>query len=383
MSNWFDTAELETRRNNLQARLAKENLDGMLIFRQESMYYLTGYETFGFCFFQCLYFGANGDRFLLTRSADLRQAQITSDLEEVHIWVDGVQGGPAPQLRDLLESRGVRGSRLGVEFESYGLTARRGRELEASLLGFCELVDCSELIDSLRMVKSEAELALVRKAGQLADDALDAAIERIAPGADEGHILADMQGAVFRGGGDYPGNEFIIGSGEKALLCRYASGRRKLEANDQLTLEYAGVYAHYHVAMMRTALVGQVHSEHQRMFDAALEAMQACQETLAPGATAHDVFHAHARVLDKAGLRDHRLNACGYSLGARFTPSWMDYPMFHDGNEQEIVPNMVMFLHMILMNSESGRAMTLGETVIVGQQGNERLSRHQLSLIAQ
>ena len=377
----FSTDEFEARQARLRGVLADLGLDGLLLFRQESMYYLTGYETFGFCFFQCLVFRADGRLCLLTRSADLRQAQLTSTIGDIRVWVDGVPGGPAPQLRDLLDELGLRGARLGAEFESYGLTHRRGRELDAALEGFCSLEDCSELVGVLRMVKTPAELEHVRRAAVLADDALDAGAALIAPGADEGEILAAMQGAVFAGGGDYPGNEFIIGSGERALLCRYASGRRRLESRDQLTLEFAGVMRHYHVAMMRTSIVGQVHPEHRMMFDAARDALIACDEALRPGATAHDVFHAHARVLDAAGLADHRLNACGYSLGARFTPSWMDYPMFHDGNDQVIEAGMVMFMHMILMNSDSGRAMTLGETVVVGERGNERLSRHPRELI--
>ncbi len=377
----FSVGEFEGRQAKLRRVLDDRGLDGLLLFRQESMYWLTGYETFGFCFFQCLYFGADGRMCLLTRSADLRQAQLTSVIGDIRVWVDGVPGGPAPQLRDLLNDFDLRGARLGAEFESYGLTHRRGRELEAALAGFCTVEDGSELVDVLRMVKSPAELEHVRRAAALADDALDAGTGLIAPGADEGRILAAMQAAVFAGGGDYPGNEFIIGSGPRALLCRYASGRRRLDVDDQLTLEFAGVVRHYHVAMMRTALVGQVHPEHRRLFDAANDALAACDEALRPGATAHDVFHAHARVLDAAGLAAHRLNACGYSLGARFTPSWMDYPMFHHGNEQAIEPGMVMFMHMILMNSDSGRAMTLGETVIVGEHENERLSRHPRELI--
>ncbi len=377
----FSQPELMARQARLRDLLKQKNLDGILLFRQESMFYLTGYDTFGFCFFQCLYFGADGTIFLLTRSADLRQAQITSNIGDIHVWVDGVPGGPALRLKALLGENGAGGKRLGVEYESYGLTARRGRELDTALQDFCVLEDQSELVSVLRMVKSPQELEYVRRAGELADDALDAGIAEIGPGADEGRILAAMQGAVFAGGGDYPGNEFIIGSGQRALLCRYVSGRHVLSQQDQLTLEFAGVFRHYHVCLMRTVLVGKVDPAHQRMFDAALEALQACQETLRPGATAHDVFQTHAAVLDRAGFEKHRLNACGYSLGARFTPSWMDYPMFHDSNEQMIEAGMVMFLHMILMNSDDGRAMTLGETVIVGDNGNERLSRHTPSLI--
>ena len=92
-----------------------------------------------------------------------------------------------------------------------------------------------------------------------------------------------MQGAVFRGGGDYPGNEFIIGSGENARLCRYYSGRRKLSKEDQITLEWAGAYRHYHAAMMRTIPVGRVTDQHKRMFDVCLESIEACQEVLRPG----------------------------------------------------------------------------------------------------
>jgi Xaa-Pro aminopeptidase len=75
----------------------------------------------------------------------------------------------------------------------------------------------------------EAELACVRRAAELADDALQAAVDHTRAGADEGVILARMHDAVFEGGGDYPGNPFIIGSGPGALLCRYFSGRRRLD----------------------------------------------------------------------------------------------------------------------------------------------------------
>jgi Xaa-Pro dipeptidase len=94
-----------------------------------------------------------------------------------------------------------------------------------------------------------------------------------------------------------------------------------------------------------------------------------------------EVFDAHARVMDNSGMLEHRLNACGYSLGATFTPTWMDYPMFYKGNPEPIVPGMVLFLHMILMNSLEGTAMTLGQTIRIDEDGPVRLSRHDTRLI--
>jgi Xaa-Pro dipeptidase len=190
-----------------------------------------------------------------------------------------------------------------------------------------------------------------------------------------------MHSAVFSGGGDYPGNEFIINSGEDALLCRYHTGRRRLDKDDQLTLEHAGVYRHYHACLMRTLLIGRAHPEHITMFGACADAMQACIEALKPGRPIGEVFDAHASVLDAAGYRVHRLNACGYSLGATYTPTWMDWPMFYEGNPVEAVPNMIFFIHIILANSDTRRAMTLGQTVRVTESGSERLSRVPLELV--
>ena len=109
------------------------------------------------------------------------------------------------------------------------------------------------------------------------------AIEATRAGADEGEILAAMHHAIFAAGGDYPANEFIIGSGADALLCRYKSGRRRLDADDQLTLEFAGVSRHYHAAIMRTHVVGRERPLHRPYHAAAREALEACAAELRPG----------------------------------------------------------------------------------------------------
>jgi len=381
MALHFARTEYDRRIATTCAAMARQGLDGLLLFQQESMYYLTGYDTFGFCFFQCLYLGADGRLALLTRSADLRQARHTSIIEDIRIWTDAAGARPAGELRAMLESLGCKGKRLGIENQSYGLTHFNGKQVDEALSGFVKLADASGLVNMIRVVKSPAELRYVRKAGELGDAALKAAVRKTRAGADEGEILAAQQGAVFAGGGDYPANEFIIGSGRDALLCRYKSGRRKLSKRDQLTLEWAGVYRHYHAAFMRTLIVGKPSRQHLAMDAACREALAAVEEQLSPGRTAGDVFAAHARVMDQHGMRNHRLNACGYSLGAKFTPSWMDSPMFYEGNDVEIGPGMVFFAHMILMNSEAGAAYCLGRTYIIAEKRPEPVSKASLGMI--
>ncbi|WP_422371174.1 M24 family metallopeptidase [Hoeflea sp.] len=382
MALHFEREEYAARLSKLTASMQEEKLDAVLLFAQESMYWLTGYDTFGFCFFQCLVVKSDGEMTLLTRSADLRQARHTSTVENIVVWTDRSKADPTMDLKDLLSELDLLGARIGVEYDTHGLTGANCRKLDNQLQSFAELTDASYLVSRLRLIKSPAEIAHVRRAAELADAALDAAIPLIKPGADEADILAAMQGAVFAGGGDYPANEFIIGSAEDALLCRYKSGRRKLSGNDQLTLEWAGAYAHYHAAMMRTVVIGEPSARHMELYAASREAMDAITAILKPGTTFGQVFDAHADVMDEHGLTRHRLNACGYSLGARFTPSWMEHQMFHAGNPLEIVPDMTLFAHMIIMDSESGTAMTLGQTYLTTDDEPVSLSGKSLDLIA-
>jgi Xaa-Pro dipeptidase len=281
----------------------------------------------------------------------------------------------------MLESLGVRGKRLGIETKSYGLTHFNGKAVDAALDGFCHLVEATEVVDLLRLVKSPAELKYVCKAGELGDLALKAAIKKTKAGADEGDILAAQQAAIFAGGGDYPANEFIIGSGRDSLLCRYKSGRRALAKRDQLTLEFAGVYRHYHAAFMRTLIIGKPSRAHLAMDEAAREALAAVEEKLRPGFTAGEVFSAHAQVMDSHGFQKHRLNACGYALGAKFTPSWMDNPMFYADNPIELGAGMVFFAHMILMNSEAEKAYCLARTYILTDRAPQPVSTYPLDMI--
>jgi Xaa-Pro dipeptidase len=381
MALHFERGEYADRLSKLTARMQAEKLDALLLFAQESMYWLTGYDTFGYCFFQTLIVKADGSMTLLTRSADLRQARHTSVIENIVVWVDRVNADPTLDLKNLLSDMDLLGAKIGIEYDTHGMTGRVARLIDNQLSTFGQISDASYLVSRLRLVKSPAELAHARRAAELADDALDAALPLIKAGGEEAEILAAMQGAVFLGGGDYPANEFIIGSAEDALLCRYKAGRRKLDASDQLTLEWAGASAHYHAAMMRTVVVGEASMRHQELHKACLETIKAIEDVLVPGHTFGDVFDTHARILDERGLSRHRLNACGYSLGARFSPSWMEHQMFHFGNPQEILPDMTLFVHMIIMDSESGTAMTLGQTYQTTEAAPLSLSRHALDLI--
>ena len=318
MAVHFSEEEFSKRKQNTLKSMKESNLDALLMFRQESMYWLTGYDTFGYVFFQTLILDNKGNVILLTRAPDLRQAQNTSNIEDIRIWIDEDGSNPTNDLKKILNELDLKDKNIGIEYEAYGMTGRNALRLNKSLENYCKIEDQSELITKLRVVKSNEELVYVRQAAQLADNALSEAWKYTKAGVNEAKILAEMQKVVLEGGGDYPANEYIIGSGNNALLCRYQAEKRNLSNTDQLSLEWAGTFKHYHSAMFRTIPIGKADPKHIKMHEACVEALTNCEKTLVSGKTAGEVFDAHAKTFDNLGYNKARMNACGYSLGSTF-----------------------------------------------------------------
>ena len=217
MALHFTKEEFKNRKSKVLKSMKEQNLNALLMFKQESMYWLTGYDTFGFVFFQSLILREDGEIILLTRAPDLRQAQNTSNIKNIIIWEDKEESNPTDILKNILIDLKLKGKNIGIEYDSYGLTGRNALKLNDSLKDFGNLEDKSELISYLRVIKSNEEIVYVRKAAELADNALDAVWKTAKAGVNEGKILAEMQKVVFEGGGDYPANDYIIGSGHNAL----------------------------------------------------------------------------------------------------------------------------------------------------------------------
>ena len=373
----FAPEEFAARIARARASLAAQNLAAVLLFAQESLYYLTGYDTSGYVFFQCAVLTAEERPItLLTRRPDLEQARRTSTISDVRVWYDAEDADPTADLLAILQECGLRGSRVGIELNTFGLTGFNHARIAQRLAGWCALSDASGLVRTLRLRKSPAELAYVRRAAALADASLAAMLEAVRPGAFEGDIAAAGSAAILRGGGDPAPSGPVLGSGERALLIRSATGFRHLDPADQLTIEFAAPYRRYCACLMRTVAVGRIGDAQRRMFAVTREALQAMTEAAQPGRPLGEIDAAHRRVFDASGHAAHRMAACGYSLGATYRPSWMDVPpMLYAGNAQPALSGMVLFLHAILIDPAAGLAMSLGHTLIIGDGGPEVLTR--------
>jgi len=371
----FSRAEFAARQQRALDAMRAQGLDALLLFRQESMYYLTGYDTMGYITFQCLLLHSSGQSTLLTREPDRRAAALTSIIEDVRIYMDDPCVNSAASLRDIAAEYALQGKVVGIEYNAFGLNAARAHMVEEAFDGFCTLRDASDLVSGLRLIKSEAEIHYIEKAAELADRALRLAIDMARPGVSEGEILGAMQSEVFVNGGDYAASRWIVGCGDHAMLVRHFTGHHlRLQCNDQLQLEFGAAYLHYHACLFHTIYVGEASTGQRRMHAAAVESLAAVQAACRPGNTVGYMFEQYARVAEQHGMSQFRLNACGYSLGATYPPTWMDGALICRGNSLLIEPNMVFFPHMVYLDSDRKITGCAGQSLLVTRDGCKALS---------
>ena len=232
----FSRLEHLDRQARLRHQLRVDEFDAILVFAQESHYWLTGYDTGGFVFFQCAVVTADEQPIvLLTRRPDLIQARITSTMEDIRIWWDAEDANPALELRSILDELGLRGKRVAIELNTHGLTGWNLWRVQSALEGFCSLDNDNNMIRRLRLIKSPAEIEYTRKAAEILDRSLSAVISASRPGILDSEIKAEYLRSVLADGADMPPNPPLFNSGPRATYGRGVSEPRRIEANDQIS----------------------------------------------------------------------------------------------------------------------------------------------------
>jgi len=362
----FSREEFAERQQRVRNSMCEQELDGLLLFKIEDMYWLTGYDSDGFCIFGTMFIGTDGQLTQLVRPADLGNASYSSICEDVRTAPDSQNSNRAEQVKDLLKSLKMKGKRVGIQVDTMGLTPRLFLQIKESLSDWCELIVVGDFIRELRLVKSSQELAYIRKAGEILDTALTKTLEVVTSGIFEGDIYATFYDALFRLDGDLPAHIPPFGSGKSALNLRYTTKRKHVLENDQVTLELGVGYRHYHAASMCVVLTGpEVNERHLKMHAVSVAALDAVQSILRPGTTVGEIYDTYRQTLESNGEHDAVLTVCGYTMGAAWPPTWMEQPLIFEGNPVVLEENMSFFTHMILNDRETGLSMAVAEQAII------------------
>ena len=362
----FSREEFSSRQNRTRKLLQELELDGLLIFKIEDMYWLTGYESDGFCIFGSMFIGTDGALTHLARPADLGNLSYSSICKDIHISPDTQSSSRAEHIKDMLRSLGMEGKKIGIQLDTMGLTPRLFLEIKGTLDGWCNLTAAPDFIRILRLVKSPQELKYFRKAGEIMDTVMSKVVEVTYPGAFEGDIYATFYDTLFRLDADLPAHIPPFGSGDSALNLRYTTKRKNVSENDQVTLELGLGYRHYHVACMGVVLTGpDINERHLKMHKTSVSALDAVQTALRPGTTVGELFDIYKATLEEQNEHDAVLTVAGYTMGAMWPPTWMEEPLIFEGNPLVLEENMTFFTHMILNDRKTGLSMAVGETAIV------------------
>jgi Xaa-Pro dipeptidase len=372
----FPRSEHLARQARFRAALQDRGADAMLVFSQESLYWLTGYDTGGYVFFQCAVITAD-DRpiVLLTRRPDLLQARTTSTIEDIRIWWDADDANPARDLLGILEELGLKGGRLLIELNTHGLTGWNLWRCQTTLGDWCQLEDDRNLIRKLRVIKSPSEIAVMRKAAEICDRSLQRVIEAAQPRMLDSDLKAVYLASILGDGADMPPNAPLFNSGERAVYGRGVTNPRRLETQDQILVEYPVPFRHYNVKTEWMIVLGKAPDRQRHMYDVARDALTRMTDLARPGTPLGEIFDCYADALDRGGYRSARYGATGYSVGISFAPTSMDVPpMIYSGAATLCEPGMTLFYHVMSGDADTGLAMGVGHTLLVTEGAPEVLT---------
>jgi Xaa-Pro aminopeptidase len=297
-----------------QARLRQElihaNLDALLVTSLPNVAYLTG-----------LFASAAGvvitrDRAVLV--TDGRYLGIAKDLVDDVPSLDLVIT-PASKPFDTAfaeELCSISDGRAG--FESAHLTVKRHTDLQtrlATMAPGCILEGTEGLVERLRIVKDEWELALLQEAGSRLSDAAKCIIPKALAGMREREVAALIEAELRRVGFDKPAFDTIVASGPNSAVPHYRAGDRILSPGDLVVLDFGGMFHGYAVDLTRTITMGPPDDRQRRLLDDVAAAQEAAFAVVHEGVLATDIDRAARESMTRAGLADAFGHGTGHGLG--------------------------------------------------------------------
>ncbi|UOQ56916.1 Xaa-Pro peptidase family protein [Leucobacter allii] len=374
-------AELDARLERVRAAMRGAELDGLLVADPANIFYLSGYNAWSFYTPQLLFVPLEGEPVLAMREMDALGAHRTAIR-----YADGVLGYPEPLVHrpdthpmvwvaEQLRERGhARRGRIGFEGDAHFFAVRSYLALREGIPEW-DLVESRELVNWVRLVKSDFEIGEMRAAGRVASAAMRAAVDAIEEGVPLYELAARVQAAQARGvagaDGDYPAivPMFLYGDGADTPHLTWTDER--FGADTAVSIELAGAHHRYHAPLARTVALGRPSPELERLAAVTVEGLDAALAVLEPGRTPADAHAAFSRVLAGHGLE--KRSRLGYSIGIGFPPDWGERTVSLRADDRtELRENMTF--HVIAGMWMTGYGFEASESVRVAPGGADVLT---------
>ena len=373
---FFLIEEYHQRLAALREKMVAREIDALLLAAPENLYYVTGYQTFGFHNYQLLCVPIESEPFLILRNLE-------SYLVQRYAWIDDVVGwddtdDPIAITVEALRAHNLLGKRIGIEERSFFLRVCHWRALNEKIN---TVVDGSGLVEKCRARKSPREVEYMREAARMTDLGMQAAIQEIQAGKSENDVAAGAFDTMTRAGAEYLTRDPIVTSGDRAGIPHTCYYRRQLQDGDSVLLEMSGVYNRYYSPLMRGVVIGGANPKLERLADACIEGLNAAIEAVRPGATSGEVDEACRSVIEREGLWEYFRKRTGYSVGIGFS-SWGEGGIVSLEKDDPSVLEPGMCFHMppaVRLYGEAG--LGFSETVHVTETGCEVLGKTPRELV--
>lgn len=365
---YFELDEYQRRVAATREQMARDNLDLLLLFGQEATCWLSGFYTHGHFAYICLGLPREGEPFLILRKMEEQAANATTWVETRYIYHD--HEDPIEFTRRAVVDAGFDKARIGIDKHSWYLTLERFEQLSAALRD-AQFVGEGRMMEKLRIIKSPAELALLRVAGRAVDSAMQAAICATKPGAGERQIASAMASARIMAGSDLP-IDGVLTTGPRTLQGHGPWTDRSIEAGEPFYYEFHGIRSHYWARSLRSGVLGSASPRQRMLADLLIGAQDAAIALMKPGVDAREVDAACREPILAAGVQDRETyrRRIGYCLGLNFRPTPGEMILeFKPDADFRLAPGMV-FLMLVM-----AEGVGIGDTVVVTQTGVESLTK--------
>ena len=337
---FFSLEEYQERLDALRSRMEQRGVDVLLVTTPENLYYLSGYQTPGYYWYQTLIVLPDREPVLITRLNESSNIEPLSWVEDSRPYGDAEDW--IAKTKETLEDLGVAGKRIGIEKKSWFITIDDLERLTAAMPS-ATIVDGSNLVEEGRVVKSPQEVIYIRQAARAVEAGILAGIEASEVGATENDVAAEIHRAQIRAGSEYTGLPIFVHSGPRARLCHATWYRRRLEPNEIVHLEIPGCVHRYHAAKWAQVYLGNPPGYMLEAFEHVIEINKLIRDTMRPGVSAGDIWEQVRKTVEDAGLGSERGQRMAYSIGIAFAPDWGEGYILSvtEGEQRELQAGMV------------------------------------------
>ena len=374
----FSKTEYKDRLKKVQKSMQDKGIELLISQDTANMNYLTGYDAWSFYYAQCVLVHVNAEEpICFVREQDAGGAYIKTYLQDeniikydekyIHTW----PSHPYDYLVEIIKQKKWDKLKIGLEMDSHYFTAYCYEKIKSGLPN-AKLKDSERLVNWVRLIKSNAEIKLMKSAAQISEKGMKTAIESINPGVRQCDAVAEIQKTLFNGttefGGEYSSIATLLPTGKGTSASHLTATQDKFVSGEATIIELSGTYKRYHAPMARTVFLGKPDQKKIDAMKATNEALEAGISVTKPGNTANDVAQKFWSVLDKYNIK--KESRTGYSIGIGYPPDWGEHTLNISKHDKTILQPNVTF-HMIAVMQFGDWGVEASEAIRVTENGSE------------